>query len=98
MRWVAAAVLVLAGVVLFFTMGSLMGAVVGSVGLAVFGWAMTRPSSTALVGKKCAQCGDGIFVEGHADRCSAAACGAPLHARCIAAHEKSHAIVSENES
>jgi hypothetical protein len=87
-RIVAAVVLVVVGVILFFTAGSIVGAIVGMVGFAVFGWAMTRPSSTALVGQKCKQCGDGIFIEGHADRCST--CQAPLHARCMDAHVKTH--------
>lgn len=87
-RNLAAVVLWLAGVVLFFTAGSVAGAIVGMVGFAVFGWAMTRPSSTALVGQKCTQCGDGIFVEGQADRCPT--CQAPLHARCLDAHAKTH--------
>lgn len=88
MARIAAGVLVVTGILLFFTMGSIFGAIVGMTGFAIFGWAMTRPSSTALVGQKCKQCGDGIFVEAQADRC--ATCKAPLHARCIDAHSQAH--------
>ena len=79
-----AVLLAVAGVVLFFTAGTLVGAIACGVGLAIFGWAMTRRSDTSLVGKKCAHCGDGIYVDGQADRCMH--CQEPLHARCIEAH------------
>lgn len=40
-RFAAAAALVVLGVVVFFTMGSIVAAIAGGVGFAVFGWTMT---------------------------------------------------------
>jgi hypothetical protein len=82
--FVIALLFLFAGAVAFVTLGSIPGALVGS--LALFGWLMTRRRATSLLGATCARCGDGIYIEGQADRC--AVCSAPLHARCIDAHTR----------
>ncbi len=85
----AALVLAAVGGILFVTAGSLLGVIFGGVAVAIFGWAMMRPSGTSLVGKTCVACGDGLFIEAQSELCPT--CSAPLHARCAGAHSKTHA-------
>jgi len=54
------------------------------VGLAVFGWLVTRPAGRSLVGEKCARCRDPIALEYQADICPQRSAG--VHARCLEKH------------
>lgn len=79
-----AAILAIVAIVLFLTAGSLVGAIVGSVAIAVGGSLLLRPGGRSLVGDKCVVCGEGIFREADADLCRG--CGRSFHARCEKAH------------
>lgn len=88
-----AAILAIVAIVLFLTAGSLVGAIVGSVAIAVGGSLLLRPGGRSLVGNKCVVCGEGIYREADADLCAKGAggrgtggCGRAFHARCEKAH------------
>ena len=71
-------------VIVFFTGGTLFGAVFVGVGLAVFGWGMTRRGGRQITGTKCGSCAIIVTLEHEAEICTD--CGAGLHARCLDAH------------
>ena len=92
-RGVTMAVFGVVAVLAFVTGGSIFGAVFVGVGVAVFGWGMTRRGGRQVSGTRCADCLVVVTLEHESEICPR--CSEGLHARCLAAHiAKTHAAQS----